>query len=250
MSDSGGSLPQRVRRELERHPLSRSLYHRLAPILYSNTVETVTIGSSSIELSVETPHESRRVANLGGEQDAIETILESVQRGDVVFDVGANIGTHTCLFADRVGDEGLVVAVEPDEANVAALHRNVRLNDFDDRVAVAPYACSAERGFATLHRGGLMAGTGTHSLDSARAGAGLGALETVTVPVVTLDGLASLFGSPGVIKIDVEGAESDVIEGGERSVEGARDVFVEEHDSAELSGEVLTDRGDARIVRL
>jgi ubiquinone/menaquinone biosynthesis C-methylase UbiE len=42
-----------------------------------------------------------------------KALFESIHKGDVVWDVGANVGYYTCKFAHAVGDNGQVVAFEP-----------------------------------------------------------------------------------------------------------------------------------------
>jgi FkbM family methyltransferase len=235
---------------IERHPLARTVYHRVAPWLFRRRRRTFRIGDTAATFVLTTPAERDRTETLVGERAVLQAMLDVIEPGDVVYDVGANIGTHSCLFADRVGEQGLVVAVEPDSTNCTALHRNIRANGFERRVAVVPYAVGRQRGFADLHLGGYMPGTGTHSLVSTRAGAGAGGLDTVSVPVVTLDSLTKVFGGPAVVKIDVEGAESDVLAGGTETVTSAEHVFVEEHDTRELDGEVIAERGVERFVKL
>ena len=54
--------------------------------------------------------------------------MKLIEEGDVVVDVGANIGYFTCLFGKRVGSSGMVHAFEPDRDNANVLEGNVRLN--------------------------------------------------------------------------------------------------------------------------
>jgi len=51
-----------------------------------------------------------------------------IRPGDVVFDIGANIGAHTLHFARLTGEKGRVYAFEPTDFPVAKLHSNLRLN--------------------------------------------------------------------------------------------------------------------------
>ena len=55
-------------------------------------------------------------------------ILESVPPGSTVFDCGANIGCFTILASACVGPRGKVVSIEPDQANLIQLRRNIELN--------------------------------------------------------------------------------------------------------------------------
>jgi len=57
---------------------------------------------------------------------------KNIQKGDVVLDLGANIGYFTCLFADLVGPTGKVFAFEPEENNFQLLKKNVAVNGYDN----------------------------------------------------------------------------------------------------------------------
>ena len=60
-------------------------------------------------------------------------IMEAeVHRGDVVFEVGANIGYATMFLAKYVGDSGKVFAVEPVPINFEILTKNIKLNNLSD----------------------------------------------------------------------------------------------------------------------
>lgn len=63
-------------------------------------------------------------------------ILRQAKRGDVVVDVGANIGYYTILLADKVGKNGKVYAFEPDITNFDILVKNIKENKLENVVAV------------------------------------------------------------------------------------------------------------------
>lgn len=133
------------------------------------------------------------------------------REGDVVFDVGANIGWYSLLL-DRVLPEGAeVYAFEPDPANFALLQENLRLNAAR-RVIPVNRALAETTGTETLYRYAAK-NQGRHSLLPVNAG------ERVTVRTTTLDDFAESRGLgdrvPRLIKIDVEGYEYFVLRGGE-----------------------------------
>jgi FkbM family methyltransferase len=144
--------------------------------------------------------------------EPIETaiVLDRLRRGMTVIDVGANIGHYAMVAAAAVGAQGRVVAFEPDPENHAALAANLTLNGFawatPERMALA-----SAPGQATLYRDD--ANRGGHSLTEANVQRRGG--ETV-VAVTTLDAYAveHLSGKRvDFIKIDVQGAEADVLDG-------------------------------------
>ena len=83
--------------------------------------------------------------------DEYRAFHESVRAGAVVFDVGANLGAYTLLFAQWVGPAGRVFAFEPSPPSLAGLRRHLALNALDDRVEVVPAAVCDRTGTATFH---------------------------------------------------------------------------------------------------
>jgi FkbM family methyltransferase len=143
-------------------------------------------------------------------RDAVEPELnylqDFVRPGDVFIDVGANIGLFTLKAAPRAAR---VVAVEPGEEARRQLDANVALNGFTN-VALVPKALSDAPGRAALFHNPLGHDPQAFSLISDGTDS-----ETETVELTTLDLLVRELGLPRVdcIKIDVEGAEGQVIAG-------------------------------------
>ena len=143
-----------------------------------------------------------------GNFEPAETELLSRELGHATLfvDVGANIGYYTLLARQR----GVrVIAFEPQPQNLDALFRNLKLNDWEDGVEVFPLALSAAPGLLTLY------GASGPSASLVKGWAGYSERHTRTVPVNTLDNVlgARLAGERLLIKIDVEGAEHDVLRG-------------------------------------
>ena len=137
------------------------------------------------------------------EVDDMAFTLHALREGDLFADVGANIGSYTVL-ASVVGAQ--TIAVEPVPETFERLMRNVRFNGIP----------------AETHRCGLSAEPGELRFTADRDAMNRVADAdypgaTVTVPVTTLDGL--LAGRvPFLIKIDVEGHEPALLEGGARTL--------------------------------
>lgn len=124
-----------------------------------------------------------------------------VNRADVVFDIGANVGIYTLLFSDRVGPDGRVVAFEPAPRNVGYLRRHLDLNGVAN-VLVVQAAVSDRAGRARFD-----------TADTASTGH-LSAEGSLDVATTTIDDfVASTDCAPSQLKIDVEGAEVDVLRG-------------------------------------
>lgn len=145
------------------------------------------------------------------EQTAL--FVRHVRPGDTFLDVGAHVGFYTLLGARLVGPDGHVRAFEPDPTNAHHLREHVRINRLPN-VHVEEAAVAASEG--TAHFGGG-SGSGTGRL----TGTG-----EVAVRTVALDAVCARHGlEPSAIKIDVEGAEVHVIEGGTEMIRRARPVI-------------------------
>ncbi len=82
----------------------------------------------------------------GWEREESDRLREIVGQGDLVIDVGANIGWYTLLLSARVGETGLVLAFEPEPRNFGLLSENIRLNDRGGRVRAFEMALMSEDG--------------------------------------------------------------------------------------------------------
>lgn len=174
----------------------------------------------------------REIAEGSYEVPVQAALVANLAEGGVVYDIGANIGFFSLLAARRVGPRGRVYAFEPVPRNVAAIERSARLNEFAG-LEVLPLAAGAETGVAELnvarHIGGaVLASVGT---PPDRRGA-------ITVEVVTIDDVVAARGllPPSLVKIDVEGAELDVLRGMRATLAAHRPVLICELDDATVPG--------------
>ena len=129
--------------------------------------------------------------------------------GDTVFDLGANIGICTIFLANAVGPLGLVVAVEPDPINFAALEKNIRSSGAKN-VRLLQSAVSVAKGRAEFFADGT-AGSGLKS-DRGASITTHPEGDIVSVETTTLIDIARQYGIPTYIKLDIEGSEIGVLE--------------------------------------
>ena len=149
-----------------------------------------------------------------------------VQPGSVVLDIGANIGAHTVPLAQLAGPEGLVIAFEPQRILHQILCANLALNSITNTLAYASaLGDCVETCKIPLLDYSRPNNYGGISLDSS--------LEGESVPVDKLDN----FQLPRVdfIKMDVEGFERKVLEGGSETLKRCCPVLYVENDRQEKS---------------
>lgn len=135
-----------------------------------------------------------------------------VRRGDVVLDIGANLGLTTFILSNLVGPEGAVHAFEPNPPLQRLIELAIEKNGASN-VVVHRTALGATEGQLDLHVPDGHAGRASLVRDSPRAHG-----RTIKVPVQSLSTLLSRLnlGSIRLVKMDVEGFEAEVLKGAEK----------------------------------
>ncbi len=153
--------------------------------------------------------------HLGLFEPHISQLIEgSLRHGDSFWDIGANGGYHTLLAARRVGSDGHVLAVEANPRLKPLIETQLRLNHVTNCTVVS-VAVSNRQGTASF-------AVADNSLKSSLSDSRLtGESNTLEVQTTTLDALMKHHAPPHLIKIDVEGAEAQVLEGGQRLLSAA-----------------------------
>jgi FkbM family methyltransferase len=136
-----------------------------------------------------------------------------IRRDDLVFDIGANTGAYADVF-DSLG--ATVIAVEPNSDCV----RHIEITYRGRRIEPILAAVASRNGLVQINISDRFDDMSTLSgdwvaCDRERRGSDAVKIwnRRVTVPCITLDCLIATFGMPAYIKIDIEGAESDVLDG-------------------------------------
>ncbi|MEZ5343213.1 MAG: FkbM family methyltransferase [Acidimicrobiales bacterium] len=189
---------------VHRLPMTGAIYDRVASVMA--VPDTVVFRGVEVALaqtdSTITPSlitgEFERV-----ELDAYEALLSP---GMTVVDVGANNGTLSAIAAKHVGPTGSVVSIEAIASNVELLERTIALNGIDAVVSVVHCAAGVGEGNVRIYLD--RDNSGTHS-------AGRVGESWIDVPIRSVDEIVQSSGlsSVDLLKIDVEGYESFVLEG-------------------------------------
>jgi FkbM family methyltransferase len=162
---------------------------------------------------------------------------EILKPGMVFVDAGANDGYYTLFAASKVGPAGRVVAIEPSSRERVNLRRNMQRNNFEN-IWIVTEALGAASGEADLRL--------AHDKHSGHNTLGRFAHDDVTaarperVTVETLDAITTRLALPRIdfIKIDVEGAEANVIAGGSATLKAMQPIML-----MELSDRALRAQG-------
>lgn len=152
----------------------------------------------------------------GYEPEMVSTLLSLVKPSTIAYDVGANVGYLTLAFAAAMED-GKIFAFEPLSENQSLLQKLIAANNLGRIVTVIPLALAGREGSQEMyiHRSWDMA-----VLESALDGQDVTKDRGIRVSTTTLDSFvfAGRNPAPHILKLDVEGAESLVLEGGVRTL--------------------------------
>lgn len=161
-----------------------------------------------------------------------QAIGANLAPGDVFFDIGANIGFFCLIAARRVGARGQVYAFEPVPRNAAVVAENARLGGFNT------IRVFTEAAGATTGRGQLLLAHHIGGAALASAGAPPDMSGRLEVSIVAIDDAIAQRGlrPPSLVKIDVEGAEIDVLRGMTETLRRHRPKVIYEVDDATRGG--------------
>jgi FkbM family methyltransferase len=178
--------------------------------------------------------------NFEHEKPILEALLTEVRDTDVFYDIGGNIGLYSVMLGQRIA-KGEIYAFEPLAGNVRRLEQNLRRNDVNGEVF--EMALSDTTGTTTIFmRNTALVGEGKSTLIPEQE-----MPHSRTIQSMTGDDFVADHTPPDVLKIDVEGAELDVLRGFRETFEthGVRLIYCEVH-SESLVDEIqqfLTDVG-------
>jgi len=133
-----------------------------------------------------------------------ESIQKEIKDGDVIVDIGANIGYYALQEARLVGDNGKVYAIEPVPENVELLKKNIELNNYSN-IEVFQLAVGAVNKTDYVYVSDCR---NTASMIKTQA-----SIDKVPVQVTTLDKFLENKPLPNLIRMDVEGYEVEIVKG-------------------------------------
>lgn len=139
---------------------------------------------------------------------ATEAIISHVRPGMCTFDIGAHLGYYSLLLAKCVGPGGRVVSFEAAPGNFSTLKKNILINNLD-QIDLINMAVFSRPGMIGMSVSPTDTGSGDWSINR-QLNAG-----SIQVQTISLDQFCEAHRvSPDFLKIDVEGAEYDVLVGG------------------------------------
>ncbi len=146
------------------------------------------------------------------EPEVVYAITTAVKAGMKIADIGAHIGYYTLLLTRCAGPSGCVVSFEPSPANYALLKKNVELNCLPN-VRLFPEAVFSRTGEITINVPEDVHNSGDASIRH------MNGSKPLRIKAITLDTFCASSGfQPDFLKMDVEGAEYEVLIGGQQAI--------------------------------
>ena len=130
-------------------------------------------------------------------------LLHFLRPADVFFDIGANVGSYTLLASGLC--DAKTIAIEASAYTAAITDKNISLNNLQDKATLINAAAGAEAGVLTFSKNEDTTNHITSPDETPNT-------EVETVRVITIDSLV-VNDNPALIKIDVEGFETEVLKG-------------------------------------
>jgi FkbM family methyltransferase len=146
-----------------------------------------------------------------------------IQKGDIVLDIGANIGYYVLTEANIVGETGKVYAVEPVSSNFKLLQKNVQLNNLTN-VSTFQYAIGDKNVLSEI-----FVSNSSNLCAVSKDAVGGEVVGVQPVHMVTIDEFVKDKQTPKLIRMDVEGYEYEILKGMNNTLKGNVKILMELH---------------------
>lgn len=181
-----------------------------------DNILNIELSKVSAKFYVKNPDEMRLVESVTGEKgekNVLESLILLLKNGDVIYDIGANIGTYSVILAKAVGANGKVIAFDPEKESLIRLEENIKLNNLQN-IFVVDKALGEKTMSEKLYISGT---TGNFSLVNIYDKEA----KSEVVEVVNGDEFVAKHNLPipTAVKIDVEGYEYSVLKGLEKTLQ-------------------------------
>jgi FkbM family methyltransferase len=147
---------------------------------------------------------------------------EIVKEGDIVLDIGANIGYYVLIESKLVGEAGKVYAVEPVSKNLDLLMKNIKLNNREN-IEVFHLAMDKKNGRSKVYI------SEESNLSSMKINSGRNIIGEEEIDVLKVDTFLEGKETPNFIRMDVEGYEYNIIKGMKETLKKDIKLFIEIH---------------------
>jgi len=211
-----------------------------------NIVKKMDYERRDIFLNVDSDFEYKvRLHSCKREPDTVEWIENFINEGDVLYDVGANVGAYSLVASKFFDGKVQVYAFEPAYLNFTQLCKNTALNGCEGSIVPFQVALSDETGIEIFNLYNLFPGGAIHALGEAIDPNGEAFIPASKQPVLSYrtDDFIRQFQIPvpNHIKIDVDGTEFSVLKGMDETLDdkSVRSMLLELNEGRGHTSEIM-----------
>ncbi|MBI5559326.1 MAG: FkbM family methyltransferase [Deltaproteobacteria bacterium] len=202
-----------------REGIKNSFYRRKKRIKAENSRFTLIFDTFYADDVRQVIRLCKRINRNRWENDMIQLCFDRVKQDETVLEVGTWIGNYSTFLGKYIVPHGQVFGFEPDPVAYRQCAINLHLNDVHN-VFLQRAALAEQTGFLDLYTNRIFGNSGSSIFATNPVTDGHGQRK-IKVPCTTIDRFVEAFQiAPTTVKIDVEGAEDLVIEGGRRVLQG------------------------------
>jgi FkbM family methyltransferase len=169
------------------------------------------------------------------EPEIVNLIQKNIDPSKDAINIGANIGLYTIFLANRINANSKVLAIEPTPNAFKFLKSNINRNDYDNKVILYNGIATDQPGIYKIN---IIPGNEEYSSIGEIAHLSIKDKEPISIEVIgeTIDNLIEKYNlKPGLMVIDVEGAESNVLLGAIKTLKKYHPIIITELDDNLLS---------------
>ena len=185
-------------------------------------VERLDYTLRDIYINLDSSAELMRLKSCEKEPETVDWIETHIRPGDVLYDIGANVGAYSFVASAVSGGDCTIYAFEPSFSTFASLCQNVILNKCQEKVIPLNLALADETKLFALNYSSIASGVAMHGLGKCIDDNGEPFQPAFIQPILTyrLDDLVHEFGlrPANHIKIDVDGGDLNVLRGAEKTL--------------------------------
>lgn len=190
-------------------------YYRLCPS--NKKIVLRNVQNYKMYLDVTDPGVSKSLFKRGIREKLLTIVVKNeLNEGDVVLDIGANLGYYALIEAGIVGNMGKVYAIEPNPKNFKILKKNIAVNNLPKIIEPLELAISNKKGTSRLF---LTKFSNHHTMAKIESNKYVG---SINVKTCTIDYLLKKKRKVDLIRMDIEGYECEAIDGAIKTLSKAK----------------------------
>src|SRR4030095_460307 len=211
-----------------------------------NIVKVLDYPSQKIVLDIDSQIETySRLKSCGKEPETVRWIETFLKEGEVLFDIGANVGAYSLVASKSKKGNITIYAFEPSYPNFYKLCKNVCLNKCQTSIVPLNLALSNVTQLGELTYSSLLSGAALHSFDKkSNFSTQVSPLSyRQTTMSMRIDDLIEMFDVkvPNHLKLDVDGIELSILQGASRTLQksSVKSILVELEPKSETSTNII-----------